>query len=79
MGIVMLGTVERKHILRGLMLCSLVAGGMMLLSCGGMINPVRPEVESAVTAPVVPGAYTIVVNADAGTVRTSTTANITIR
>jgi hypothetical protein len=79
MGIVMLGTVERKHILRGLMLGSLVAGGMMLSSCGGMINPVRPEVESAVTAPVVPGAYTIMVNADAGTVRTSTTANITIR
>ncbi len=76
MGMLVVGQLERKRILGGLVLGGLLTSILLFSSCGGLSSaPASP----AATGGMVPGAYTITVNATSGTTRASTTAMITIR
>jgi hypothetical protein len=76
MGMLVVGKIERKRILKGLVLSGLLTSVLLLSSCGGSASP---PAAMATSRGVVRGNYTITVNATSGTTRASTTAKITIR
>jgi hypothetical protein len=76
MGILVLGQVERKRILQGLVICGLLTSVLLCSSCGG---PASAPVSSATAGGLARGAYTITVNATSNSTQSSTTATITIR
>ncbi|MGH9503228.1 MAG: endo-1,3-alpha-glucanase family glycosylhydrolase [Terriglobales bacterium] len=71
-GLFVLGQLDRKRILRAMVLSGLVASILLFSSCG-MSAP------AAASAAIVPGSYTIRINAASATGRTSLPASITIR
>ena len=72
-GVLVLGQIDRKRILRGLALSSLIACVLLVSSCAG----VRGGAESSVE--IVPGSYNIKVMATSSASQSSTVAKITIR
>jgi len=72
-GVLVLGQVDRKRILRGLALSSLIACVLLVSSCAGIPSGAEPAVEIA------PGSYTIKVMATSAASQVSTSARITIR
>ena len=76
MGMLVVGQLDRKRMLGGLVLCGLLISVLYLNSCGGL--PSAPA-SSAAAGGVVRGAYTITVNATSGSTQASTTATVTIR
>ena len=76
MGILVLGQLDRKRILRGLVLGGLIAAVLLLSSCGGLPGA---SPGSQASEGVVSGAYTITVDATSGANTASTTATVTIR
>jgi hypothetical protein len=71
-GFFVLGQVDRKRILRAMVLSGLIASVLLLSSCG-MSAP------AAASAAIVPGSYTIRINAVSAAGQTSLPASITIR
>ena len=72
-GVLVLGQVDRKRILRGLALSSLIACVLLVSSCAGIPSGAEPSVE------IVPGSYSIKVMATSAASQVSTVAKITIR
>ncbi len=73
MGVLVLGQVDRKRILRGLALSGLIACALLVSSCAGIPGGADSSAE------IIPGSYTIRVVATSAAAQVSTAANITIR
>ena len=69
----MLGQLDRKRILRGLALSSLIACVLLVSSCAGIPGGGESSAE------IIPGSYSIRVVATSATTQASTVAKITIR
>ena len=72
-GVLVLGQVDRKRLLRGLALSSLIACALLVSSCAGIPGGAESSAE------IVPGSYSIKVVATSATTQASTVAKITIR
>ncbi len=72
-GVVVLGQIDRKRILRGLVLSGLIACVLLVSSCAGVPGGAEPSVE------IVPGSYNIKVMATSSASQVSTVAKIIIR
>jgi hypothetical protein len=69
-----LGQLDRKRILRGLILSGLMGSVLLLSSCAGM-----PGASDEAAVGVAPGAYRITVHATSAVTQASTAAIVTIR
>jgi len=67
---------ERKRILRGLLLSALMISVLLCVACGGIPSASN---HAQTSVGVAPGAYTIMVNATSAATQTSTAATVTIR
>jgi hypothetical protein len=72
-GVLVLGQIDRKRILQGLVLAGLIACVMLVSSCGGIPGAAEGSAE------IVPGSYSIRVIATSASTQASTVAKITIR
>jgi len=73
MGVLVLGQVDRKRILRGLALSGLIACVLLVSSCAGIPGGASSSAE------IMPGSYSIRVVATSAAAQVSTVAKITIR
>jgi hypothetical protein len=78
-GFVVLGGMEKRRLFRAMAVTGLLAGALLLSSCGGGAGTQNASSNSNGSGNVPAGTYSILVNASAGATKAATTISVTVK